>query len=99
MARARGIPGDYPAIGFKGPIRAGSPAVVSLTPDQAERITDDPAIRNVPTVWLVTRQSALFDPKADLPRALARQRTPGKVQEWGYIAVQPFYRRSIARKH
>src|SRR6185312_5030883 len=27
----QGIPADYPALGVKGPIRAGSPAVVSLT--------------------------------------------------------------------
>jgi hypothetical protein len=89
----RGIPGDYPAVGFKGPIRAGSPAVVSLTRDQAQAIATDPKLRMVATVWLVTRQSALFDPHNELPAALAKVRRQGAVQHWGYIAVQPFYLR------
>ena len=89
----RGIPRDYPAIGFKGPIRAGSPAVVSLTPEQARQFASDPAIRDVPAIWLVTRQSELFDPKAELPAALAQVRRPGSATRWGYIGVQPFYRR------
>jgi hypothetical protein len=89
----RGIPRDYPAIGFTGPIRAGSPAVVSLTAEQARQFASDPAIRGVPVIWLVTRQSELFDPKAELPGALAQVRRPGSPTRWGYIAVQPFYRR------
>jgi hypothetical protein len=97
---ARGIPENYPAVGFKGPIRAGSPAVVSLTPAQAERTAADPGIRNVPTIWLVTRQSMLFDPDADLPSALARVRRPGKIQEWGYVSAQPFTaRHSTSGQH
>ena len=89
----RGIPGDYPAIGIKGPIRAGSPAVVSLTSAQAENVARDPALRTVPTLWLVTRQSAVFDTHNDVPRALAQVRRPGREQDWGYIAVRPYYLR------
>jgi mannosyltransferase len=87
----RGIPGNYPAIGFKGPVRAGSPAVVSLTSQQAEIVARDLRLRTVQTVWLVTRQSALFDPHNDVPRALAQVRRPGREQDWGYIAVRPYY--------
>lgn len=90
---ARGIPGDYPATGFKGPIRAGSPAVVSLTPQQAQDVAQDVSIRAVPTIWLVTRQSGIFDPHGDMPAALARVRRPGTPQEWGQIEVRPYYRR------
>ena len=89
----RGIPGDYPAIGIKGPIRAGSPAVVSLTSAQAQDVARDPRLRTVPTLWLVTRQSAVFDPHEDMPRALAQTRRPGRQQDWGYIAVRPYYLR------
>jgi hypothetical protein len=88
-----GVPGDYPAVGIKGPIRAGSPAVVSLTEAQARAIAEDPRIRDVPTIWLVTRQSGVFDPKHDLPDALARVRRPGATVEWGYIDIRPYYRR------
>ncbi len=87
---SRGVPGDYPAIGFKGPIRAGSPAVVSLTHEQAQVLASNPAHRRLRTIWLVTRQSALFDPKQELPAALSRVRRPGKMRSWGYINVQPF---------
>jgi hypothetical protein len=89
----RGIPGDYPAVGIKGPIRAGSPAVVSVTEAQARAIANDPRIQLVPTIWLVTRQSGIFDPKHELPDALARVRRPGALVEWGYINVRPYYRR------
>jgi hypothetical protein len=89
----RGIPGDYPAVGFKGPIRAGSPAVVSVTAAQARAIAAAPAARSASTVWLVTRQSGVFDPNHELPDALARTRRPGASVEWGYIAVRPYYRR------
>jgi hypothetical protein len=47
----------------------------------------------VPKIWLVTRQGALFDPKNELPRALAAIRRPGGRQQWGYINVQPYSRR------
>jgi hypothetical protein len=103
--RRRGIPADYPAIGVKGPIRAGSPAVVSLTPAGAERIAADPALRNVPTVWLVTMHADFFDPAKDVPAALARTRQPGPRLQWGYIAAQAFalqdrpVSRSIPSKH
>jgi uncharacterized membrane protein len=83
----RGIPGDYPAVGFKGPIRAGSPAVVSLTAPQARQIA---YAGEAQRIWLVTRQSALFDPRGDLPRALAEVRRPGRLEQWGYISVQPY---------
>jgi uncharacterized membrane protein len=89
----RGIPGEYPAVGFKGPIRAGSPAVVSVTAAQARVIAEDPSLREVPTIWLVTRQSGVFDPKHELPDALTGVRSPGAKMEWGYIDVRPYYRR------
>lgn len=89
--RSRGIPGDYPAVGFKGPIRAGSPAVVSLSHAQAEAIATDPANRRIPVIWLVSRQQGLFDPAKELPSALSQVRRPGPKQEWGYITVQPYY--------
>jgi len=88
--KSRGIPGDYPAVGFKGPVRAGSPAVVSLTHEQAQALASDPAHRRLRTIWLLSRQSALFDPEEELPAALSRTRKPGKLQSWGYISVQPF---------
>lgn len=95
--RANGIPADYPAVGVKGPIRAGSPAVVSLTRDEAERVASDPAYRTAATIWLVTRQDQLFDPEGDVPRSLAKVRRPGRLQRWGYITAQPFH--SSAGQH
>ncbi|MEA3058207.1 MAG: hypothetical protein QOF34_1022 [Sphingomonadales bacterium] len=92
--RPRGIPADYPATGVKGLVRAGSPAVVLLSPDQSRTVARDPAHRQAPTIWLVTRQSAFFDPRNEVPTALAQVRQPGKTQQWGYIAVQPFTARS-----
>jgi len=89
----RPIPESFPTLGFKGPIRAGWPATVSLTPRQAEAFADDPKIKNVPVIWLVTRQSAIFDPGNDVPKALARVRRPGSQQTWGTIALRPYYRR------
>ena len=73
--------------------RRRSPAVVSLTAEQATSVARDPALRAVPTIWLVTRETAVFDPAGDLPRALSRSRRAGKKQEWADIAVQPFSRR------
>ena len=93
LAQARGVPGDYPAVGFKGPIRAGSPAVVSLTREQSVHLVADPALRRAPAVWLVTRQAMLFDPAEDVPHALSGVRRPGPPQDWGYISVRPYYRR------
>jgi 4-amino-4-deoxy-L-arabinose transferase-like glycosyltransferase len=86
----RGIPRDYPAIGFKGPIRAGSPAVVSLTAAQAKDVVGYPHVREIHTIWLVTRQSTLFDPAGDVSRALRQVRRAGRLQQWGYITVQPY---------
>ena len=91
--RRRGIPANYPALGEKGPIRAGSPAVVSLTRAGAERMATDPALRTVPTVWLVTTHANFFDPSNEVPTALGRTRRPGPRHVWGYIAAQPFTRR------
>ena len=91
--KVRGIPGDYPAVEFPGPIRAGSPAVRSLTHDQAVSIASDPAVRGAATIWLVTRQHGLFDPDDEMPKALGSVRRPGKLQQWGYIEVRPFYSR------
>ncbi len=89
----RPIPEPFPTLGFKGPIRAGWPATVSLTPQQAEAFAQDPKIKDVPVIWLVTRQSAIFDPGNDVPKALARVRRPGSQQTWGAIALRPYYRR------
>lgn len=89
----RGVPGDYPAVGIKGPIRAGSPAVVSLTHEQAIAVATNPAVAQVPTIWLVTRQQELFDPDQDLPKALAKVRRVGSAEDWGYIEVRPYYAR------
>ena len=87
----RGIPGDYPATSFSGPIRAGSPAVRSLTHEQAQQIASDKSLRGVPTIWLVTRQHGLFDPQDELPKALERVRRAGELRKWGYIEVRPYY--------
>jgi uncharacterized membrane protein len=89
----RAIPAPFPTLGVKGPIRAGWPAVVSVTPEQAGRFASDPALADVPVIWLVTRQNRIFDPDDDMPRALARVRRPGRMQEWAYIGVRPYYRR------
>jgi hypothetical protein len=89
----RPIPEAFPTMHYKGPIRAGWPAVVSLTPAQAAQFAGDPSISNVPVIWLVTRQSAIFDPAGDVPAALARIRRPGRTQTWGYIEARPYYRR------
>lgn len=96
-AIVRPIPKPFPTLGFRGPIRAGWPATVSVTPEQAAKFANDPTIRHVPVIWLVTRQSGIFDPHGDMPAALARVRRPGPIQEWGYIAVQPFH--STAGQH
>ena len=92
-AGTRGIPGDYPAIDKRGPIRAGSPAVVSVTEGQARAYASDPCLADAPTIWLVTRQPGVFDPHGDVTAALAQVRKAGPKREWGYIAVQPFTRR------
>ena len=86
----RTIPAPFPTLGVEGPIRAGWPAMVSVTPEQADRLARDPAVQKVPVIWLVTRQSGIFDPHGDMPAALARVRTPGPLQSWGYIGVQPY---------
>ena len=89
--RVRSLPAAFPALGAPGPRRLGSPAVPSLTRVQAHAVAADPAIRRIPTVWLVTRQSGLVDPDNDLPSELARTRRPGPMQKWGFIDVQPYY--------
>jgi hypothetical protein len=89
----RPIPEAFPTLGFTGPIRAGWPATVSVTPAQAATFASDPGVRDVPVIWLVTRQSGIFDPAGDMPAALARVRRSGPIEEWGYINVRPYYRR------
>jgi hypothetical protein len=86
----RAVPAPFPTLGVEGPMRAGWPAMVSITPEQATKLASDPALRTVPTIWLVSRQSGIFDPAGDMPAALGRARSPGPVREWGYIAVQPY---------
>ena len=85
----RGIPGDYPAVSFKGPIRAGSPAVVSVTAAQARALAAQ-AGKSPSTIWVVTRQSGIFDPNNDLSRELGKVRKRGTMAEWGYINVTPY---------
>lgn len=89
----RPIPEPFPTLNFEGPIRAGWPATVSLTPAQAAGFANDPTLKTVPVIWLVTRQREIFDPDSDLPKALAHVRRAGLKQEWGYIGIQPYYRR------
>jgi len=91
--QVREVPAPFPTLNSKGPIRAGWPAVVSVTAEQADALARDRTLSVVPVVWLVTRQAGIFDPSNDMPEALARVRTPGKLQQWGYITVQPYYRR------
>lgn len=86
------VPAAFPALGFKGINRSGSPSTPSLTEAQARTVAAS-AAGGAPTIWLVTRQSGIFDPHEDLPRALMAHRRAGKAQQWGYIVVQPFYRR------
>jgi hypothetical protein len=92
-AIVRPIPEPFPTMGFKGPIRAGWPAVVSLTPKQAAIFASDARLKDVPVIWLVTRQSGIFDPNDDMPKALSRVRRSGRLAHWGYINVRPYYRR------
>jgi hypothetical protein len=56
------------------------------------KIAQDPSLQRVRTVWLVTRQSGIFDPHDDMPNSLALVRHRGPAREWGYISVQPFTR-------
>jgi uncharacterized membrane protein len=91
--KVRPIPSPFPTLGVKGPIRAGWPAVVSITRGQADALASNRSLREVPIVWLVTRQSDIFDPSGDMPNALARVRRPGPAQDWGYIEVRPYYAR------
>jgi uncharacterized membrane protein len=90
-APVRLIPEPFPTLKAHGPIRAGWPAVVSVTHGQAEALAHDPALKRVPTIWLVSRQSGIFDPKGDMPHALAEVRRAGTPQDWGYIEVTPYY--------
>lgn len=89
----QGIPADYPALGVKGPIRAGSPAVVSLTREGANALAARSAVQRIPTIWLLERQAAFADPHSDVPSALERGRRAGPLHRWGYITVQAFTRR------
>ena len=86
----RAVPAPFPTLGVNGPMRAGWPAMVSVTAGQAAKLASDPALKTVPTIWLVTRQSRIFDPAGDMAAALSRVRRPGQLQEWGYITVQPY---------
>jgi mannosyltransferase len=92
--KVRALPAPFPTLGVKGPIRAGWPAMVSLTPEQAASLADDAALRRAPVVWLVTRQSGIFDPGNDMPKALRRLRSPGPATSWDYITIQPYYARA-----
>jgi mannosyltransferase len=93
--RIREIPGNFPAMSFHGINRSGSPAVPSLTPQQAEQVAAGARLPR--TIWLVTRQRRVFDPNDDLRRALVRSRHAGKMRQWGYIVVQPFTLKASSR--
>lgn len=86
----RPLPAPFPTLNVAGPIRAGWPAMVSLSRSDADKIASDPSLERVARIWLVSRQSGIFDPANDLPRALGRGRTAGPAEEWGYISVQAF---------
>ncbi len=89
----RSLPAPFPALASRGPIRAGSPATVSLTPAGARNLAAESAGKPQ-VIWLVTRQERFFDPDSDLRTALSAVRRAGPAVEWGYIKVQPFYQRS-----
>jgi uncharacterized membrane protein len=88
--RLRGIPADYPAIGIKGPVRAGSPAVVSLTPASAAQFATEAATQHIRTIWLVESEPLFSDPDHIVHNALIGTRRAGPEQKWGYITVQPY---------
>jgi len=88
-----GVPADYPALAAPGPRRAGSPAVPSMTSEAMEQLVRSPEAAGVGTIWVVTCQAQFFDPKGELARALSTVRRSGRRQKWGYLSVQPFYRR------
>jgi 4-amino-4-deoxy-L-arabinose transferase-like glycosyltransferase len=86
----RGVPAEYPATGVKGLVRAGSPAVLSLSREDAERYAARPEFRTVPTIWLVESEPLFSDPAGDVPYALAQIRRPGPERHWGYIIVRSY---------
>ena len=86
----RGVPVEYPAIGVRGLVRAGSPAVLSLSREDAARYAARPEFRTVPTIWLVESEPIFSDPDGVMPSALMRIRRPGPAQRWGYIIVRPY---------
>ncbi|QIL01643.1 hypothetical protein G7078_01780 [Sphingomonas sinipercae] len=88
--QTRALPDPYPAVASPGLVRAGSPAVKSLTPEQARAAANDPALARIPTIWLLARQSDVIDPAGDLPRELARVRRPGPERQWGIISVRAY---------
>ena len=92
-AKVRELPAPFPALGARGPVRGGSPAVVSLTRIEARALVTDPHVRRMRVVWLVSRQASIFDPNGDLPAALRGPRTAGAAHDWGYIRVQPYIAR------
>jgi hypothetical protein len=65
-----------------------------LTREQARQIASGPEARHIPTIWLVTRQSGIFDPGNDMPNALEQVRQRGPSEEWGYISVRAFSQRN-----
>lgn len=89
-ALVRPLPAPFPTLNVTGPVRAGWRAMVSLSKSDADRIAADRALEGVGKIWLVTRQSGIFDPANDLPNALGRVRKAGPAEEWGYISVQAF---------
>lgn len=92
--KIRSLPETFPTLHFPGVIRAGWHGSVSATPRQAAAFANDPTAKHIPVIWLVTRQSGIFDPAGDMPAALARVRRAGPKQSWGYIDATPYYRRT-----
>ena len=66
--------------------------MVSVTREQARSVCARPGAEKVPVIWLLTRQSGIFDPDNDMPHALGEGAQARHDPEWGYISVQPYYR-------
>ena len=63
--------------------------MVSVTPEQARRLARDPSLSNVPVIWLVGRNAAIFDPQDDMPNALGKVAPAGRDRSNGAITYRP----------
>jgi uncharacterized membrane protein len=83
----RGMPADFPAPDHRGPRYSGTIAVPGMTAADAARLTAEARRRGIKGVWVVSRFPALFDPGADLPRALG---PPDRGAEFVPLAVRHY---------